>query len=100
MTTFHLMLGYIDSNSSMHRALAIPDIVRTILDCFLAKPKDEMKFHLAYYRAATYLRSSVLNVALTCRSFSEPALDVLWWAMDDLVPLFNLLSGFQDRQEV
>jgi hypothetical protein len=84
----------------MHRALAIPEIVRMILDSFLARPINGLKADRVNYWAATALRSSVLNVALTCRSFSEPALDILWWAMDDLVPLFNLLPGFRNEQEV
>jgi len=84
----------------MHHALAIPEIVRMILDSFLDRPMHEVNADKVNYRAATALRSSVLNMALTCRSFSEPALDILWWAMDDLVPLFNLLPGFQNKQEV
>ena len=83
----------------MHRALAIPEIVRTILDCFVAKPIHEVMFDEHFYRVAASLKPSMLNVALTCRSFSEPALDSLWWAMDDLVPLFNLLPGFQLNAE-
>ena len=71
-----------------------------VLDCFLAKPEDKVKIHKRYCRAATTFRPSILNVALTCRFLSEPALDVLWWAMDDLIPLFNLLPGFQNGQEV
>ena len=89
----------------MHRALAIPEVVRTILDCFLAKGENDSDLKMTsrqYYHATVTrtFRSSVLNVALTCRSFSEPALDILWWAMDDLVPLFNLLPGFENNQEV
>ena len=84
----------------MHRALAIPEIVRTILDSFSVKPSRDIGADKHCYGTATASRSSVLNVALTCRSFSEPALDVLWWTMDDLFPLFNLLPGFQNKQEV
>ncbi|KDR71789.1 hypothetical protein GALMADRAFT_281640 [Galerina marginata CBS 339.88] len=32
---------------------------------------------------------------LNMRSFSAPALDALWWAMEDLQPLFSLLEGFR-----
>jgi hypothetical protein len=84
----------------MHPALAVPEIIRTILDFLLPKPEHYEKANKEYYLAATAFRSSVLNVALTCQSFSEPALDVLWWAMDDLIPLFNFLPGFQNEQEV
>ena len=83
----------------MHRALAIPEIVRTVLDSF----HPDASFALVdknYCLAAAALRSSTLNVALTCRLFSEPALDVLWWTMDDLIPLFNLLPGFRNEQKV
>ena len=84
----------------MHSALAVPEIVRTILGFLLPKPKHNKKAYKEYYLIASTLRSSVLNVALTCRSFSEPVLDILWWAMDDLTPLFDFLPGFQNEQEV
>ena len=84
----------------MHRALAIPEIFRAILDSFSPKPEHYARVNKDFYLEVTALRSSVLNVALTCRSFSEPALDILWWAMDDLVPLFNLLLGFENNQGV
>jgi hypothetical protein len=84
----------------MHPALAVPEIVRSILGFLSPKPKHYKKAYKEYYVIATILRSSVLNVALTSRSFSEPALDILWWAMDDLTPLFNFLPGFQNEQEV
>ncbi|KIM44320.1 hypothetical protein M413DRAFT_443328 [Hebeloma cylindrosporum] len=84
----------------MHPALAVPEIIQTILEYLLPKPKHYRKAYKEYYLLATASRSSVLNVALTCRSFSEPALDILWWAMDDLTPLFNFLPGFQNDQEI
>jgi len=84
----------------MHPALAVPEIVRTILDCLLPKPKQYRKSYKEYYIEAMASRLSMLNAALTCRSFSEQALDTLWWAMHDLVPLFNLLPGFQNEQQV
>jgi len=84
----------------MHSALAVPEIVRTVLGFLLPKPKHYKKAYKEYYLAATALRPSMLNMALTCRSFSEPALDILWWAMDDLTPLFNFLPGFQNEQQV
>ena len=84
----------------MHHALGVPEIVQTILGFLSPKPEHYLMVNEDYYLAATALRSSALNVALTCRSFSEPALDTLWWAMDDLTPLFNLLPGFQNEQEV
>jgi hypothetical protein len=36
-------------------------------------------------------KSHVLNVALACKSFCEPALDVLWRDLHDLEPLLSLL---------
>jgi hypothetical protein len=43
-------------------------------------------------------KSDVLNVALACKSFCEPALDILWRDLDDLEPLLSLLplSEFDD----
>jgi hypothetical protein len=39
-------------------------------------------------------RNTLYNAALTCSSFSEPALDALWHDMHRLTPLFDLLSNF------
>ncbi|KDR71752.1 hypothetical protein GALMADRAFT_778468 [Galerina marginata CBS 339.88] len=44
-------------------------------------------------------RRTLLNAALACHAFTGPARDALWWAMDDLEPLFSLLPGFQ-REEI
>ncbi|KIM44321.1 hypothetical protein M413DRAFT_443329, partial [Hebeloma cylindrosporum] len=84
----------------MHRALAIPEILRTILGFFIHEPIYNIDADKEYYYAVKASRPSVLNMALTCRSFREPALDSLWWAMEDLVPLFNLLPGFESNQEL
>ena len=38
-------------------------------------------------------RTFLRDLALLCRSFSEPALDCLWKEMDSLVPLIRLLDS-------
>ena len=40
-------------------------------------------------------RATLLNVALTCQSFLGPALDSLWYSIDDLAVLFKLLPNFE-----
>ncbi|TFK49339.1 hypothetical protein OE88DRAFT_412241 [Heliocybe sulcata] len=39
-------------------------------------------------------RRDLLCIALSCKAFLDPALDLLWKRMDSLVPLFRILSGF------
>ena len=39
-------------------------------------------------------RETLLNVALTSRSFLGPALDALWYSIDDLTVLFKLLPNY------
>lgn len=36
-------------------------------------------------------RKSLYWAALTCKAFTEPALDVLWRSMNSLIPLLKLL---------
>ncbi|KAM5537878.1 hypothetical protein V8D89_008354 [Ganoderma adspersum] len=40
-------------------------------------------------------RQALLASALTCRTFSDLALDVLWRALDDIQPLLKLLPGYK-----
>lgn len=39
-------------------------------------------------------RKGLLNIALTCKAFLEPALDTLWESLDSLLPLLKLLPLF------
>ncbi|PPQ82146.1 hypothetical protein CVT26_009091 [Gymnopilus dilepis] len=77
----------------MHRALQTPDIVREICEhifpfCFT----DNVTRHDL---PGPSTKRDLLNLALTCRGLSSPALDRLWWALDDLTSLFKLIPGFQ-----
>ncbi|KDR71832.1 hypothetical protein GALMADRAFT_253602 [Galerina marginata CBS 339.88] len=79
----------------MHRAIPPPDIVREICKQLFPAPKwGEEPFCVVPTRS---IKSTLLSLALTCQAFSEPALDRLWLALDDLTPLFQLLPGFQAK---
>ncbi|CAA7269262.1 unnamed protein product [Cyclocybe aegerita] len=39
-------------------------------------------------------RQTLLWIALACKPFFEPAMDLLWAQMTSLIPLFRLISGF------
>lgn len=39
--------------------------------------------------------STLLDAALTCRTFRDPALNVLWRSLDTLLPLLKLLPSFK-----
>lgn len=72
----------------MHRVHSIPEVVRQVME----------HLHPRRYctnEAKKKLRSTLLNAALTCSAFSGPALDVLWYWMDDILPLFKLLPNFE-----
>ncbi len=43
------------------------------------------------------LRRTLAHAARVCQAFSEPALNALWCALDNFVPLLRLLPGFQQR---
>ena len=59
----------------MHRCLLIPELV-----CLLC---DEL--------GAMAANSSLAKLAQTCLAFSEPALNALWYELDDLLPLIQCM---------
>ena len=82
----------------MHRALNIQEILHQIFQNFLPDSYvDALSYasHGPFDLPDEYGQSTILNLALTCRAFKDPALDALWWAMDDLTPLLALLKGFK-----
>jgi hypothetical protein len=60
----------------MDRILEIPELLAVIFE------------HL-YYDSDTYC--GTLALALTCKRFQEPALDVLWSFLPHILPLFKCL---------
>ncbi|KAI0737221.1 hypothetical protein C8Q80DRAFT_1301076 [Daedaleopsis nitida] len=44
------------------------------------------------------VRKWLVNWALVCKWFCSPALDALWWRLDNLVPLLRLLPCFTPMQ--
>ncbi|TFK60169.1 hypothetical protein BDN72DRAFT_905209 [Pluteus cervinus] len=74
-------------STATHRALAIPELLRSF---FFALPDTRDNSH----------------TALVCRTWSDIALDVLWYEVNDICILFNRLvpltkstTGSQPRQE-
>ena len=59
----------------MHPCLCVDEIVRLIAEELFE----------------TGTEADVVSLALCCKSFEDPALDVLWETQDDLVPLFGTL---------
>lgn len=62
--------------SAMHHSLRIPEILAYIFQYALQTSDDGR---------------AVLNLALTCQTFKDPALATLWRSMDSLVPLVKCL---------
>lgn len=76
----------------MHAALKIPEIVHEIIwyhATFLGQDIEDTKES----------KNVLLALCLTCKTFCNPALDALWSNMDNLVPLFKLISNFKPRQD-
>ena len=60
-------------------ALLQEDVVLCILDCLVAPEASLHKFRGA--------RPVLFSLAQTCRAFSRPSLDRLWYKLDSLDPL-------------
>ena len=88
-----------------NRVVLVNELMRQILDNFLpdfdvrtwfATDPDDRLPELV---PSAEDRKTLLNVALTCHALKEGALDMLWWAMDDLTPLFRLLRGYRASED-
>lgn len=64
----------------MHRCLLVAEIFSHIT-----------YFSTADTRGGSYGKTEVYRLALTCRAFSEPALDAVWREIDSLINLIHLL---------
>ena len=62
----------------MHHALQIQEILQNIFD---------------YCRRVHGATTDLPALARTCRTFKEPALDVLWEQLDDVSPIARCLPG-------
>ncbi|TFK49368.1 hypothetical protein OE88DRAFT_1736992 [Heliocybe sulcata] len=73
----------------MHQALVLPDLLREIL--------SHLQVQKRWNDTADTKRERqhLIWVALTCKAFLDPALDVLWFRIDSLTPLLKLLDGFR-----
>jgi urate oxidase len=74
----------------MHRVFQTDDVLRNIMAFLLPSPTDD---------DSPGLRTTLYNIALTCTSFTGPAIDALWFYMDNLTPLFELLLNFEDSED-
>ncbi|TFK73121.1 hypothetical protein BDN72DRAFT_835133 [Pluteus cervinus] len=83
-----------ESSSAALRALQIVDIVQEILGSLYPRCTT-----LSDYRAFISTRKTLLHTALTCHTFLEPCLDVLWRSMHSIFPLLKLLPTefFRER---
>ncbi|TFK73117.1 hypothetical protein BDN72DRAFT_956736 [Pluteus cervinus] len=83
-----------EASIAASRALQIVDIVQEILESLSPRILT-----LSDYRTFISTRNNFLRTALTCHTFLEPSLDILWRSMHSIAPLLKLLSsrGFQER---
>ncbi|PIL32752.1 hypothetical protein GSI_04867 [Ganoderma sinense ZZ0214-1] len=47
-----------------------------------------------------FLRRTLLSLAVSCRAFFDPALDILWYSLDNIHPLLKLLPTYQRHDSV
>ena len=77
---------------AVHTILTHPKILRAIFEHLVGGQQEQNELISA--------RRQLARVGRCCRTFSEPALDVLWKEMDDLTPLFKILPMFQKVNDV
>jgi len=77
----------------MHLALENEDILHEIFSRLSMRPANR-EGPRARQTFGTYRPWSLLQAALTCRTFKEPALDSLWWQIDSVVDLLTLIPAF------
>ena len=97
--TSSLTFNVVKMCDNSHRIFSIRELLQLIFEGLLP-PLDVQA--LTFASPDTFVdfvtdkptRQTLINLALTCHKFLEPALDALWWAMDDLSPLFHLLPSY------
>jgi hypothetical protein len=76
---------------SQTEVLDSPELLGRIFANFNPKSDQPLLHHVP----SQPLQQHLLWAALTCKTFLEPALDVLWRSMNSLIPLLKLLPSFQ-----
>ncbi|KAF8806744.1 hypothetical protein BYT27DRAFT_7166905 [Phlegmacium glaucopus] len=85
---------YLDLQRYMHQALQKIDILHEIFGHLTWQDPGDTD-HELQHRQRPMVPSTLLSCALTCQAFREPALDKLWWRLDNIVFLFKLLPSLQ-----
>ncbi|TFK73119.1 hypothetical protein BDN72DRAFT_247154 [Pluteus cervinus] len=75
-----------ETSNAVSRALQIVDIVQEILE-WLCPPLLTLSDYLAFIPT----RKIFLHTALSCHTFLEPSLNILWRSMHSIFPLLKLL---------
>ena len=71
--------------------LLVPDLFHCVLECLVTPlPQPPSKEE----------RQILAALARTCRAFSEPSLDRLWWCLNSLLPLIRCFSNVVDEARV
>lgn len=66
-------------NAKPHLALEIPDIILCILDKLVEDINSQ--------------HADLLSMALSCKAFEGPSLDLRWKTMSSIMPLLKLIPG-------
>ncbi|KIJ59275.1 hypothetical protein HYDPIDRAFT_170881 [Hydnomerulius pinastri MD-312] len=75
----------------MHHCLNIAEIQQLIFEYVRGPVLFEGRLDYRQRQATASARGALAALALTCRSFTEPALDLLWYDLDTFEPLFKSL---------
>jgi hypothetical protein len=76
-----------------HRIFDIPELLTEIFEYITTPGPDSSLWRVPGAQ-------DLLRAALCCKTFSGPALDVLWEKLRSELPLFALLPGFQEKDGV
>ncbi|KAF8064826.1 hypothetical protein FPV67DRAFT_1781909 [Lyophyllum atratum] len=86
---------------TMHRALAIPEVLRTIFMTMGTQIWPTQTYPWwdipnssdhTQYRSQDSSRAALANSARTCKGFAEPALDALWETLPSIIPLLSIVG--------
>jgi hypothetical protein len=90
------------AQKSPHKALMTPEILHNIFGNFKFSAIDPERPATRYRRlhrrtsdTGSVSTSTLLNAALSCKNFLEPALDALWWRVTDVRCLFRILPSLK-----
>ncbi|TFK87394.1 hypothetical protein K466DRAFT_663044 [Polyporus arcularius HHB13444] len=83
-----------DGQRAVIQALENSDIMNVVIRCLTPDPLVEAEADRRAWLRRRIAQKTLARTARTCRAFKNPALDMLWRSVDDIVHLLSIFPSF------